>query len=235
MKFEIKLSQIHPHIFVVEVDNKYDLGMTFLRAQEFYESVNDAFRGKVFSIFSYMDWYAKGYSEEKGFTYTIDYRGYNVPSTALNDCYRTYKGHTPHDDMMLNIMKTISDLGTSRYYLLGTSMGDAATLEHEMAHGLFFVNEQYRKTMEHHVSLLPIRTELFAFLKEEMGYADAVHVDETQAFMSTGLSDAFEEKMDEYKKFVGPFEETFKQYRAEFDKPATLFQKTVDLFEDNHI
>lgn len=239
MQFNYTLSQVNPNIFVVEVDNLYDLGMLFVRAQEFYESANSKIRGKEFTLLSYMDWYAKEYSEEGGFTYGGDFHGFNVPSTAIQECYAVNAERTVYDDLFIDICQTIGDLGVHRYYLLGVQRGDVATLEHEFAHALFFTDAKYRETMTRLVSLLPFRAELFTFLEKEFEYAKNVHVDEAQAYMSTGFTEAFTDaaldRVKEYEPFAGAFREVFKEWRKEISETQTLKSITVDLFDNSPI
>ena len=237
MKFEYKLSQVHPRIFVLELDSDYDLGMTFLRAQEFYESVNDQFRGKTFSLLSYMNWYASCCSKDKDFTYTTDFRGYNVPSTTIEQCYAINTERTPYDKFFLGIHEAIISLGVPRfeYYLLGAPHADAEVLEHEFAHALFFIDDKYREAMTRLVSLLPFQAELFTFLETKLEYAKNVHVDEAQAYMATGFTDDFEDKVKEYEPFTEPFKQVFNEWHAEILPPVTLVHRTVDLFDTKHI
>lgn len=236
MKFEYKLSQVHPNVFVVDIDNTYDLGMIFLRVQEFYESGNEKFRGQEFTLLSYMDWYAKDYSAEEGFTYGGDFSGYNVPSVAIERCYTVNSERTPYDQLLLDIHQTILDLGVYRYYLLGvSSTSEDDVLDHELAHALFYLDDKYRETMITLVELLPFKDELFKFLKDEFEYSEGVHVDETQAYMATGLSEDFEERVKEYEPFREPFQKVFAEWRAEFHEPLTLITKTVDFFDNTHI
>src|SRR4249920_176504 len=70
-------------IFLVRFDSQYELASTFLRIQEHYES--SRFRGRVFTLEQYMDWYAARFG---AFTYFEDWSGFNVPSTAFEPFYR---------------------------------------------------------------------------------------------------------------------------------------------------
>ena len=47
----------------VESESYWELGMTFLRMQEWYESINPDFKGKVFSVEAYMDWYVRTFDK----------------------------------------------------------------------------------------------------------------------------------------------------------------------------
>lgn len=64
----------------VQIKDKYDLAMTFLRAQEWYESPK--FHHKLFTLEEYMRWYSKAYGKG-AFTYPKDWSGFNVPSAAV--------------------------------------------------------------------------------------------------------------------------------------------------------
>ena len=63
-------------IYLVRFDSQYALASTFLRIQEHYES--SRFRGRVFSLEDYMDWYAGRFG---AFTYYQDWSGFKRPVT----------------------------------------------------------------------------------------------------------------------------------------------------------
>lgn len=66
----------------VVIPDSWDLAMTFLRMQEWYESPNPKFARKHFTLEEYMRWYQKAYGNG-AFTYPKDWTGFNVPSTAV--------------------------------------------------------------------------------------------------------------------------------------------------------
>ena len=76
----MKLIQKTKNIFQVEAESQYDLAMTFIRIQEFYESPFREIRGHDFILEKYMDRYAKEYGN---FTYTTDWNGFNVPGDIV--------------------------------------------------------------------------------------------------------------------------------------------------------
>lgn len=237
MKFTYKLQQIHPQIFILEVNTIYDLGMIFLRAQEFYESANSAFRGKNFSLLSYMDWYAKKYSEDQEFTYSNDFRGYNVPSSAIDQCYSVNTERTVYDEFMMQIYDDIAiNVGARNFYLLGVTGEDMDALDHEIAHALFYIDPKYRETMTQLVEMLPFKDELFEKLEKIFAYAKEVHVDETQAYLATGLVEEFgEDRVKVYEQYVDPFKQVFAEWRKEISDPVTILHRDVDFFDNLHI
>ena len=77
MNLNYTLQEVKPNVFVVLLEDNYNLPMLFCRVQEFYESPNEDFRNKKFSIWEYMEWYSK--SNKGSFTYPSDWAGFNIP------------------------------------------------------------------------------------------------------------------------------------------------------------
>ncbi len=84
------LNKVRPFIWHVEMDCCYELGMTFLRASEYYESANPDFRGKLgWRLLDHMKWYATAENTPRGgkygsFSIARDHGCYNAPSNALD-------------------------------------------------------------------------------------------------------------------------------------------------------
>jgi len=70
------------NIHVLLFKNKYDMGMSFVRIQEFYESPK--FSNKIFDLEDFIDWYTLKYSEMRGFSYPFDWGGYNLPGKVID-------------------------------------------------------------------------------------------------------------------------------------------------------
>lgn len=201
VKYSIKI--IEPRIFAVIIEDKYERGMTFCRVQEFYESPNRKFRGKVFSMWDYMDWYSKKHG--KGFSYPDDWSGYNVPVEVIIDCYRgSWIDHskpkifeTPYDEVMSNILADIThEVGPSNClngYIMGTDKTNGDLFEHEFCHAQYYTDPKYRKAVD--VVTKRLKKGLPAHYKQlkknimEMGYAARVVDDEIQAYMQHGIED----------------------------------------------
>jgi hypothetical protein len=177
---------------LLETEERYDLAMTFWRAQEFYESPR--FQHQVFTQAEYMRWYAKEHGKGS-FSYAKDWSGFNVPSSALESCYEHHTERLPYDRFMLHIMKACEFLaGDEPYYLIGANSKSHDVLQHEMAHGLFSTNLQYRAAM--HDAWSSLRSDAKACIEimlEGMGYAPSVWADEGQAYLATGISEKMEQ------------------------------------------
>jgi len=182
------LIEVRPNIFLMKFKNSYDLCMTFLRYQEFYENANPKFRGKSFTILDFMDWYTK---DKKGFvfTYTIDWAGFNIPGHIIMDVRKAgIKDPNQYDQVMKDVHSVCC---AEDFYLIGMFSG-SPVFEHEIAHGYFYTNQSYRREMKKLVSALPtdLKKQLYKVLTS-MGYAKSVHTDEIQAYFATGPSEAF--------------------------------------------
>jgi hypothetical protein len=189
MQYRIK--EVKPNIFAVIVKDKYDRAMLFCRVQEYYESPNPKFRGKNFSIWDYMKWYNTKYG--KGFSYGADWSGFNIPLKVINECIcKLNKFETPYDKIMNEISHEVSKKSTNGY-LIACKDTKGETFKHEVCHGLYYTDPEYRKNVDQVTKQLP--KEHYNIFKKnlmEMGYATKVINDEIQAYLQYGFeNDSF--------------------------------------------
>lgn len=231
MKLPFKIKQVKPRIFLFEFTDQYDMGMHFLRYQEFYESPNTKFRNKSFTILDFMEWYSKNH--ENKFTYCTDWGGYNFPSNIISNCLENILDYNRYDlNMELAYNQCIYKIDKinrranidEKFYIIGAMKGNESTLKHETAHGYYYLNSSYKKETNKLVKALPIKfRKNMETMLAKMGYTKQVFVDEIQAYYST--TDALETYLDYYgaiklnKKDIAklhdlqkPFIETFKKY-----------------------
>lgn len=223
MKF--KLTEIKPQCFLVTSKDQYDLNMLFVRYQEFYESHNPKFRGKNFKLLDFMEWYAKS-NKRTGcknlFSYPQDWAGFNIPSYVLEDI--KVSDWNKYDEMMSCIYNTcINHIVKNHYesddfYLIGALEGNELTVNHEVAHALFYLNSEYQSQMTKLVKSLSkdFRTNFYETLMD-IGYTKGVLVDEAQAFLATGWRDIFPLLQAREKPFV----KIFNEYNVPY-KPKNL-------------
>ena len=217
VKGEVK--EIFPKIYCVAVDDDYDRAMLFCRYQEFYESPTKEYRGKYFSWSKYMRYY-KDHWKKDTFTYPIDWAGYNIPSTVLEEGIKAFYCETEYDDIMDKIhtycfQNELKKNNFERpiFYLIGVSSKDMKTMDHEIAHGLFFTNQDYKLKMELALFRIPQKTRDKIDKKLiKMGYVNDRKIlnDEAQAFLSTGLYNGLDTK--EIKKYEKEFIKIFKTF-----------------------
>lgn len=216
-----KLRKLAPKIYCLEFDNAYDLSMTFLRCQEFYESPK--FRDTYFTLSDFMEWYSKNYGDG-AFTYPVDFVGFNLPSRVIMNVMaklkvEKYDVWTPYDQLMFDTWgKIVKDMpDQNRYecsfYLIGVMepKKDKHTLYHELAHALFTTDPDYQKKMGALVNALPEKVWKSMTKKlKARGYADNVYDDEAQAYFASQLHPIMLTKA--LRKAARPFKAVLKPY-----------------------
>jgi hypothetical protein len=99
------------------------------------------------------------------------------------------------------------------WYLIGASSKDLKTLDHEIAHGLYFTNKDYKRDVNKLIKgIKPTHYDKLKKKLMKMGYVNDKKIidDEIQAFMSTGLYNGLDTK--ELKKYETGFVKNFKKY-----------------------
>lgn len=210
-----KFSTLTDGIYLLEFEHKYDLAMHFLRAQEYYECPNPEFRDKIFNLWDYIEWYAKDHNNN--FSYPADWDGFNIPGRVLRRLYLACSelpSENKYDEFMRGLVQfiNIQDHGDN-FYLIGAAFGDKEAINHELAHGLWALNEDYATEQKENIAALD--NKIISKLRKkliELGYTEDVLDDEIQAYLSISKQDAYLGEVKMSKKLVGPFIKTFKKY-----------------------
>jgi len=217
MKMDYSIEEVRPNIFAVIVKDHYHRAMLFCRVQEYYESPNPQFRGKNFSIWDYIEWYSREHRDV--FTYTFDWGGFNIPLKTAWDCYEKLREYeSPYDEVMDKIVGTIEMVMFNKKntrnwnaYIIGADSTESDTFEHEICHGLYATNKEYKELVDE--ITLTISTEDYLTFKNNlisMGYTDGVIDDEIQAYLTTNY---------EYTKFSkGVSKKVCKALHKEYQK-----------------
>ena len=178
----MRIRKLRGGIHLVEFDSQYMSCMTFMRMQEYYESPLTAFRGHFFTVEEFMDAYAKEYDN---FTYAADWEGFNVPGHIVVRFFQLFSGDLTRKERRLHeLVLPIIEKHGDRFYLIGVKSGKNDAVRHETAHGLYYLNPEYRAEMD-------AVTQEWAWTKKfhtrllQHGYAKPVLDDETQAYMAT--------------------------------------------------
>jgi hypothetical protein len=220
MKIDYKIEEVRPNIFAVIVKDHYHRAMLFCRVQEFYESPNPQFRGKNFSIWDYIEWYSREHGDV--FTYTFDWGGFNIPLNVAESCYSKLlkKGEfTPYDLEMNYIVKTIRGMvGNGKSYIIGAPTTEDETFEHEVCHGLYATNKEYKALVDEITETIEWQDYLkFEGNLLDMGYTAAVIPDEIQAYLSTNYEySKFSKGVSKKKceRFHKQYKKVFEQYES---------------------
>jgi hypothetical protein len=129
-------------------------------------------------------------------------------------CSKYNEYTTEYDKIMSDIIqwcekKTKGD----KFYLIGVNKKNQQLMNHEIAHGLYYTNIEYKKSVNK--LILDIPKKEYNFVKNEivkMGYLNQKKIihDEMQAYLSTGLHDTF--KTSSTISISKNFQKNFKSY-----------------------
>jgi len=220
----MKLINLTSQIFLVECNTAKELGGTFVRMQEFYESPNTRFRGKYFSFNEFRGWYCQTQSQTGKWTYGKDFGGYNVPGESLVKFYKRFFGRpgapNAKESQVLNWV--IPTALKKKCYLIGIIQGDEETLFHELHHAFYYLYPEYKKQVLKVLGLQRIKDNnlekyvtysgIIDCLKKNM-YCSEVFKDEIAAYLMFGQDVLRLEGIDTRK-----YTRTAKELRNIFNK-----------------
>jgi len=184
----LQLKEILPGIYHIKFPNQYGLTSTFMRLQEFYESSFEEIRNQYFTVEQYMDRYAQEFGN---FMYFSDWNGFNVPGDVISRFFRkfsniksrhTYQYLTIKEKRLLKLVLPLIQSDTN-FYLIATHKDQ--DLQHEIAHGFWYLNDKYQKAMMKLVSKYEHVNE-FKELLLKKGYGENVLDDEVHAYLTHG-------------------------------------------------
>ena len=182
----MELAEIVKDVYHVRSDTKQELGSAFLRFQEHYESPK--FKGKIFTLPEFKKWYIANSENGKKtgkFTYFSDWDGFNIPSSVLKPFYEGK--FDPLSRKEKAMLRTFEKVQSPKFYVIGTQIGaDPSYLDHEVAHGLYFANEEYHGEARRVLEWMDqdARGAVGKYLSNlNAGYDESVFDDETQAYL----------------------------------------------------
>lgn len=191
--YATRLNESNAAIINVEYNTRYELCSCFMRLQEFYESDIPVIQGNYFTLDQYMDEYAK---KNGGFSYTMDWSGFNIPSHAYREFIRIFPEYNmfPKERLLIvSIRQELQRIGLDEndtFYIIGSYKEcprQASVIQHEIAHAIYALDEDYKCYADTVCNVIPQRDEIIKVLKE-WGYADSVLNDEVQAYVGTNCS-----------------------------------------------
>lgn len=222
----MRIEQITPNIFHVNFRIRTALSSTFLRFQEHFESPE--FKGKIFTLEEFKKWYTinSPIGKTKGvFTYYTDWSGFNIPSEILHPFFQGK--FDPLSEQELKFLKLFKDKikKEEKFYIIGTygrkdDYWKKEVLRHEIGHGLFYTNPEYKKeVLKILQEIKPEKKEkITKFLKDNNGYHESVWEDEVHAYLITDLK-----KLEKHGVDISDLKETQEKLLAVFDKHLPNF------------
>ncbi len=213
-----KINEVYTNVFHFKFKTQFDLCMSFLRIQEFYESSYNQIRGKYFTLERYIE---VSYNKTGKFSYPSDWKGFNIPNNVIRKFLDLFNNYSKKEVALFTEIIYISNrLLGKPFYIIGTYENkDSTTLNHEIAHALFYLNKDYKSTMlgitKKYSKLYPVLFENFRKALLNDGYSKTVINDEIQAYLSEGNDDRY----------------IFKNYKLKFPKEVfNEYKKCFDLF-----
>lgn len=160
----------------IKADSQDELGLTFMRFQEYYESANPQFRNNIFTLGQLRHWYSETYGAND---YHISWTGFNFPSKVLVPFKQgLFDPLTSGEQNLLDLLKYRND----NFYIIGAQSND--TLRHELAHALYGYDSEYKKQIDNFIN--KNKNKVIKVLKhlEQKGYTKDVLYDELQAYVT---------------------------------------------------
>lgn len=160
----------------VWADTQDELGLTFMRFQEFYESANPEFKNKIFTQGQLKKWYSETYGANN---YHTTWIGFNFPSKVLQPFKDgLFDPLTNEETRLLELFKYRTD----SFYIIGAQ--NNSVLRHELSHALYASNIKYQKEIDSFIS--KNRKKMNKIIKYILGkgYCEDVLNDEIQAYIT---------------------------------------------------
>jgi len=183
----MQVKEIYKGLYLFTFPNQFELTSHFFRLQEFYESPINKIKGKYFNYEDAISLYAYNDKDEPEFTYFKDWSGFNVPGNAVDKFVNTFDEKMTDKELTVTSTDLIDT--KKKYYIIGVYENDKGNaIEHEIAHGLYYLNRKYKKEVSKAYKALPKK--LKEKIKKELlsiGYCYRVVQDETHAYLATGV------------------------------------------------
>lgn len=160
----------------VWADSQEELGLTFMRFQEHYESPNPDFKNKIFTLGQLKKWYSETYGANN---YHTTWIGFNFPSRVLLPFKQgLFDPLTAEEKKLIDLFKYRHD----EFYIIGAQ--NNSVLRHELSHALYSSNIKYKKEIDTFISKNSKKLKKTIKYLEDKGYCKDVINDELQAYIT---------------------------------------------------
>jgi hypothetical protein len=153
--------------------------MTLCRPQEYYECNSNKLRNKVFTFEEFIDHYT---DKDGTITYFSYWAGFNIPSHVLEKFFSSFQLNK-REKKVYELTRKFSH---EPYYLIATKNNDLYTLDHELLHAYYYLDQRYRQEVNTIIKHMrpELKKQILSVL-QSMGYSKSVLVDEINAYMAT--------------------------------------------------
>lgn len=160
----------------ISASSQKELGETFIRFQEHYESPNPEFHKKIFTLGSVKHWYSIQYGAD---LYSSMWVGFNFPSSVLIPFKQgLFDPLTEQEQALLELLKYRND----DYYIIGAQTNNV--LRHELSHAMYGFSKKYKEEIDQFIEDYKYKFKKIKHYILEKGYHKDVVNDEIQAYVT---------------------------------------------------
>jgi hypothetical protein len=184
----LKLKQQPYNSVWISADSQKELGETFIRFQEYYESPSRKYRNKIFTLGDIKNYYSLQYGAD---LYSDLWIGFNFPSSVLIPFKQgLFDPLTSQEKELLGLLKYRHDT----FYIIGAQ--NNSTLRHELSHAMYGHDTKYKNEIDNYIS-----KNKKGFTKAskhilKRGYDKSVLNDELQAYITDNDDDFIRTNLD---------------------------------------
>jgi len=219
---KIRKREIFPNILALTFEDNYELAMSFIRIQEFYESPK--FKNEYFTLEDFIDYWVKDFGNGV-FDYPKRWSGFNVPGSVVLQWMEKFDYDNSDDirqkekELIKKILSQYKREDLNDVYIIGVAKGKnkKRIVDHEVAHALYLLNPEYKDECDKIISELKSNSFGRAFYDRiadklvKQGYHEDVVEDEMQAYWSTPA--ATDKYLYSQFKELRDLVENYKSYR----------------------
>lgn len=172
----------------ISADSQKELGETFIRFQEFYESPSKKYRNKVFTLGDIKHYYSFQYGAD---LYSELWIGFNFPSYVLTPFKQgLFDPLTTQEEELLSLLKYRNDT----YYIIGAQ--NNSTLRHELSHAMYGYNKNYKLEIDNFIKKHNKHFSKISKYILKKGYDKSVLNDELQAYITDNDDEFIRNNLD---------------------------------------
>jgi len=205
-----KTEIVADNCLLIKFNEQKDLTMSFFRVEEYYESANPKLYQQSFTLETFIEEQMKSDGTLDYFNY---WTGFNVPGYIIEEWSNKINAeYYLRESQLIDIIRDRLDI-SRKYYVIGTLMNDTNTIDHEIAHALYYMNSDYNKEMgelisEFQSNYIDDYNIMCSVLTNTRQYGNSVLFDEIQAYMATE-----------------PKKELIKEFRMNYSKCKGIVKK----------
>jgi hypothetical protein len=187
----------------VSADSQKELGETFIRFQEYYESPNKKFRNNVFTLGDVKNYYSLEYGAD---LYSELWIGFNFPSSVLYPFKQgLFDPLTSQEKELLSLLKYRHDT----FYIIGAQ--NNSTLRHELSHAMYGYDSGYKNEIDNYISKNKKNFTKVSKHILKRGYDKSVLNDELQAYITDNDDEFIRSNLD--PNLINGIFSIYKRYR----------------------